>query len=782
MRKKIMLLLPAVLLFVVSGCSVWEDFSTYFNLYYNTSDLFDQAETSIRDAQKDPFSLQDMQIPGNAQSQIAKVIEKCSKILQFNSQSSFVDNALLMIGKCFYYQKTYIKALRKFDELESSHPESKLFLESRLWHAKTDIQLHNLDRGLAMLVAVKEEAIKKGKEDIATQAFIEEIKYYLALQDYEKVQNLCQQLLMLSSDSGLKAKVAFELGDINERQDKIPEATAAYASVREYTASYDLLFNASIRYAKMLIKLDQANRAIGLLGEMKHQLKYKEFYDQIDLTTALAFKKVGDPDRAFQMLTAFDSLYTGSAQIGNARYERAFMYERQWKNYDSAMVYYQRALGSQATIEYMQRIKDKAATFGKYGTLINSFADAKKQYFYALYPDEFKKDSIAWVLESAKLKAANVKDTTVKVEQVLDRERRFEEVEGDEAIAQINKLLRDTSKTLRPAPRKPMLPADTLKVVLAKNCLELGNLFLTDLSIPDSAYYYYLMITTDYECAQYVPRALYSIGSYYLTLNDSSRADSVFKVLYDTYKTDKIVNEAAAKIGKPKIDFDFDPAKDTFLAAESLYKEKNYTEAYNKFVGIHKNYATSPYASKSLMAAGKILEDKLRLPDSAAVVYDTLVKKYPTSAHAIAIFPKINYYKEEKARLKKVIDDSLNAIKVKAHIEDSLRTFKRDSIANAGKKIAPKPADSTQKVDSLKTIVPAVPAPKDTLGNPEDREEDAVPVKQPVADPKRKAPDTTKPRPEDDAELFRNPFMNSPKSGEQMSFHAGKIIYQRYLV
>jgi tetratricopeptide (TPR) repeat protein len=275
MRKKLMLLLPVALLFLVSGCSVWEDFSTYFNLYYNTSDAFDQAEQAIKESQKDPFSLVEMPLPGNAQTQIAKVIEKCSKILQFNANSSYVDDALLMIGKCFYYQKTYLKALRKFQELESSHPESSLFLESELWHAKTDIQLRNNERGLKLLVAVKEEAIKKGKSDIATDAFIEEIRYYLVLQDYEKVQSLCALLLSYSSDSSLKAKVAYELGDINEKQDKIEAATEAYASVRDYTASYDLLFNASIKYARMLIKLNQPEKALHQLISLKHEVKYR---------------------------------------------------------------------------------------------------------------------------------------------------------------------------------------------------------------------------------------------------------------------------------------------------------------------------------------------------------------------------------------------------------------------------------------------------------------------------------------------------------------------------
>ncbi len=743
MRNKFLMLFAVAAMFLVSGCSVWEDFTTYFNLYYNTTDLFDQAETSIKEVQKDPFSLVELPLPGNAQTQLTKVIEKCSKILQFQTKSAFVDDALLMIGKSFYYQKSYIKAIRKFEELQGSHPESDLVLESQLWLAKSDMQMKNSEKGLALLRSVRETAIRKDEKEIATNAFIEEIRYYLIMEDYEKVQSLCMTLLSYSNNSTLKAKVAFELGDINEKQGKIKEATEAYASVSDYSASYDLLFNASLRYAKMLIKLNENQKALRLLSDLRSELKYKEFYDQIDLATAIAYNKLGYVEKSLQLLVAFDSLYTSSVQIGNARFEKASIYEKTLKNYDSAMVYYQKALSSSATSEYLPMIRERAGIFNKYAVLCGSLTDNKKQFYYAQYPSEYTKDSLQFVTDTAKTRTTVVKDTTVKVVQVLERERRFEEVEGDEATAQLAKLLiRDTLKAAKLPPRKPVVTADSLKILLAKNTLELGNLFLTDLNIADSAYYYYNQSINEYECKQFLPKALFSLGSYYLTINDSTRADSIFVLIYDNYKYDRIVNEAAKKLGRLQIDFEFDPAKEKFLEAEKLFRQKEYADSYHKFYDIGIQYKTSKYAPKALMAAGKILEDNIRLADSAAVVYDSLVVKYPTSAAAIKIYPKITFYKDEKKRLRQVIEDSLRAIndaKLAALAADSIKTAVRaDSLKRTG------------KVDSVATVVPGVVAdsvkakslmPEDStlkskqIIKPQGQLKDSTGVKKPGIDP-----------------------------------------------
>ena len=63
-----------------------------------------------------------------------------------------------------------------------------------------------------------------------------------------------------------------------------------------------------------------------------------------------------------------------------------------------------------------------------------------------------------------------------------------------------------------------------------------------------------------------------------------------------------------------------------------------------------------------MYASAYILENDLFLLDSAAAVYDTLIAKYPTTVYIKKISQKVTAYKQEKARIQKALQDSLNAL------------------------------------------------------------------------------------------------------------------------
>jgi predicted negative regulator of RcsB-dependent stress response len=180
-------LLIGVFLFslFISGCGIWDNVTTYFNLYYNASDLFDRAEEQIFSQEKDLFSTEPPKLPGTANADLVKVIEKCSDLLQFNSETAYVEDALMMLGKSFYYQKNYQKSLRKFKELEESFPESSYLLESQLWIGKCQMRLKNYNDALTTLSIVREQAIDEGESDIIRESYVEEIVYKVTIEDFK---------------------------------------------------------------------------------------------------------------------------------------------------------------------------------------------------------------------------------------------------------------------------------------------------------------------------------------------------------------------------------------------------------------------------------------------------------------------------------------------------------------------------------------------------------------------------------------------------------------------
>jgi TolA-binding protein len=698
-----------------TGCGVWEDFTTYFNLYYNTKDIFEEAEKTIKEQKRELFSAEELIIPGTANTQLTKVIEKSSKILQFDSESSYVDEALLMLGKAFFYQKNYQKALRKFQELIATQPESDLILETQLWIAKTQMRLKEHTTALAQFESVRKKAIEDGDDETIKEAFVEEIIYRTENEELQTSIALCNELLKVSGDDELNAEVVFELGKLYKKVSEPENAAAAFERIFDYSPSYETELGARLELGKSLREGGNNAEALDRFEEMRNEDKFYDAYSEIDLEIGITLINLDRLDEAVDKLKYVDTAFVNSEYSGIARYKLGEVYENKYKNFDSASVYYLKAVTSQAPEEYKKVSGEKNNLFKKYDILQTQIKNTRKQIFYIENPDEFVKDSIAYVQDSlafirdslqimeemelysehlqslagldtlinkSLFDSTAVKDSLLKASLNLDSLKldslRLDSLKADsikkgmflkpnEKITNVKqdsliqaRMKERESKFKRPI--RPTLPIDSLQTRLVKNELELGNTFLTEFNISDSAYYYYIDILTNNPDTQYKASVLYALGSYYLTINEKQKADSLFNYIYDNYKDQSIVNAAADKLNKPLIDLEYDPAKEMFAEGESLLKYENYAASINKFYDIYKSYPESRYAAKALFATGWILENELGMLDSAAVMYDSINTNYPKSEYAGKIISKLSAYKEYHEQLQRASEDSLGRL------------------------------------------------------------------------------------------------------------------------
>jgi len=215
----------------LTGCSVWDNFITYFNLYYNADELYTKIEKQILDQKKDLFSIESPVIPPAANADVQKLIEKCSAILQFHSTTSYVDEALMMLGKAFYYQKNYLKSQQKFKELLAADPEGEYVLESRLWIGKCDMRLRNYADGLALLKEVRDIAFEEDEEEIMEQAYIEEIVYRKTINDIPAAIQSANEFLEISDNETINAELWYEVGNLYTQINEIENAAVAYECV-----------------------------------------------------------------------------------------------------------------------------------------------------------------------------------------------------------------------------------------------------------------------------------------------------------------------------------------------------------------------------------------------------------------------------------------------------------------------------------------------------------------------------------------------------------------------
>ncbi|MBK7630832.1 MAG: tetratricopeptide repeat protein [Ignavibacteriales bacterium] len=708
------------LLLFLSGCSVWDNFTTYFNLYFNTASLFEEAENEILSQKRDLFSNEPLVLPGNARTTLVKVVEKSSKLLQFYSSSAYVDEALMMLGKSFYYQGNYQKSKRKFEELLATDvDDDETITETTLWIAKNSFELRDISQALKIIEEMRTKSIEEGYDDLVKDSYIQEIKYRLREKDYSRAISLANEFAEVYDNDVMRAQIYFELGNLYTTIGENENAILAYEKVFDYSPDFDLEISATIKYADALRDGGQIQKALEVFEDIRNQDKYLNSYNEIDLEIGKTLVQLGEFNRAMDQFRMVDTTYKNTPFASASNFEMGELYRTKFLNYDSAGYYFSKSAISNPPKEYVDRAKSNNQLFTKYTKLRSEINSLDKQLYYSQNLEIFAKDSSEYLADSLKIledflaqkeiedlwKGSSVdtsasiidssfikdsifvKDSVAKVDSlVLIGEvssfdttglmSRLLEFTNQKRIAATNEqknkeilnlrnqgqLRLDTLKFKGNPPKRLSIPIDSAKTIIAKNNLELGNLFLTEFYVPDSAYNLYNKNLEEYFNTRYYPNTLYAMGSYYLTVNKKQRADSLFQIIYDNYKDKSIVNAAANKLELPLIDFNYDPAKDSYASAEDLMLAGDYGKSVNQFFNIYTKYPKSIFAPQALYASAYILENDLYLLDSAATVYDTLIAKYPTTVYIKKISQKVSTYKQEKARIQKALQDSLNAL------------------------------------------------------------------------------------------------------------------------
>ena len=256
--------------------------------------------------------------------------------MQFHAESAYVDDAILMLGKSFYYQKNYQKALREFRELIATQKESDLILEAKLWMGKTQMRLKEYDDGLATLTDVIKESKEEGEDDFIKDAYVEEIVHKIVIQDYQGAISLANEFINLSDDDEVNADIEFELGKLYNDVDDTDNAIVAFKKVFDFSPSYDTQYEANIELGKVLRKKGQTEDAYNLFTKMREEDKYRDNYDEIDLQTGITLIDLNKIDDAKNMLADVDTSYPNSIQAGYARFELGQIFEEDYQNFDSA--------------------------------------------------------------------------------------------------------------------------------------------------------------------------------------------------------------------------------------------------------------------------------------------------------------------------------------------------------------------------------------------------------------------------------------------------------------
>lgn len=731
--KFIKIYLPVVALFFFTACGIWTDFTTYFNLYFNSTQLQEEALLEIEKLNTDPFELSEPEATGNLKTILTDLQTKTSKILQHSSESSYFDDALYLSGFAFYYSGSYLKASRKFQELASLQEEDYRLL-SRLWIGKCELQMRNFETGIQIINSVRDSALVYEDEEILEETYRVKIAYHIDRQNFDQAIEEGYNLIEVSDNDELRAKAAYKIGMLHLDAGNEEEAAQAFESVLDFSPGFEIEFQSKFELAKLKKELGDVEESREMFEDLYNEGKYSEFWGDVYFQIGLMEYESENYEKAFDIFEDVNELYSSSLGAIQSKLMLGEIMRTVYADYDSAKTYYDQVKSNNQDSEIKELAEVYSRSIDTYVNLKTNISQTNRQIVYLDDYEQFLRDSVAYENYLATL---SEEDQLQTEQQNADPTAPINEEPADTTIqsdttqatpsdslfaatpAQDLNIDFDENYIVTEKPIYPTVGIDSLENRLVKNYFDLGNLFFTDLNRVDSAYYYYDFLINEFPETQNRPRILFTIGTYWETQGDTVKSDSLYSIIYEDFKTHPLANEAAQKLGKPPLVTESDPAKDEFLIAEDEMEDSNFVNAISTLKDIPQKYPQSIYVPKSIYTIGWLYENKINQPDSAVSYYSRLLDDYSNSEYASAVRAKVNTFQtemekiikeEEKAaaeaaetQRQKAIADSLNALGISSEVQDSTML----------------PSQSGEMVDSLA----AVEATRDSSAFPEQSDE-----------------------------------------------------------
>jgi TolA-binding protein len=265
MGSALLMRLALALLLLGAGCGA------YFNTYYNASKAYRKGEDTLEGASGAKA----------ARGSYDDCLKISSKLLQFYPNSRWVDDTILLIGQCYYRLEQHHRAIRKFDELEATYPDSPLLPRARIWRARSYLALGREDDCLSDLARMDLAELERADRT-------EALRVYAELYREEKSRDRLLEVLGRSLDEARfrdKADLNVDMAATLEEEGRWEDALRHYNAVRRYRPAHSLLFRSwlgTLDNSLRLGRLEQVERRVSKLRkderfyEERHALDLRE--------------------------------------------------------------------------------------------------------------------------------------------------------------------------------------------------------------------------------------------------------------------------------------------------------------------------------------------------------------------------------------------------------------------------------------------------------------------------------------------------------------------------
>jgi len=444
----------------LSGCKTpdfignrYSNFTAYYNTFYNAERQFrsgyENLDRSSAEVDREQYLPLFVKTTGTTASrEFEQTVLKSADILRDHPDSKWVDDALMLIGKSYFYQENYVGATQKFTEVTEQNTD--LRDEAQFWLARSLMTSGAYDEALEVLTLAMAQEDADAQWVAQDRMLLAELAIRQEL--WETAAGHLESGLEEIKDKDLAARASFLLGQVQETLSNFDEAYLGYYGVRDYPAPYELDYAArfaAVRVDGLYLNPERALRDVRKLErDDKNVVKTAE----LRFLRARILQQAGGSDQA---LTLYDELLYDplalppGASLGSLRgrihYALGEMYRDIDRNYVMAAAHFDTAavsIGSGASTRTSSRsvsTQDQARTpeaikdaeqlkesFSRYAFVWRDVARYDSLLFLGALPQE---EYDARIMEMRQQRAAELEEQRRLLAQ-RQREQAFRESAG----------------------------------------------------------------------------------------------------------------------------------------------------------------------------------------------------------------------------------------------------------------------------------------------------------------------------------------------------------------
>ena len=318
MKTRTFLLIFSILL-VLTSC-------VYFNTFYNAKKYYAEA---LNAKEKN-----DGKVSPSIDSKFETSIGKCAYIIQEYPTNKWVDDAILLIGQCFYEQENYIKALRKFQEYEKYYNKYELYPIAKLYLAKTYLAMKEYDDAMKQFSAI---FTNPRFQEVRTEAYFDLSDYYIERDKYNDARNTILELLNTNLKRKPHLKAMFLYAEIEFKNGEYRNAELAFRNLLAEKPIKRCRLDVLFYIGNIYVEIGKYKEALLVFEKLNDiEVDYDKL-PEIRMYMAICEAHLGNTEKAFDMFDNIIKDNKGKKIISEINYYWGNIYFDVLQDYEQAV-------------------------------------------------------------------------------------------------------------------------------------------------------------------------------------------------------------------------------------------------------------------------------------------------------------------------------------------------------------------------------------------------------------------------------------------------------------